>query len=651
MNTYKFKITFFLLLIINSAFSQVGIGNTDPKTSLDVTGALSLREGTALTLSNGVNNNIALGTTPSSFYRITGPTAAFSISSIAPVTTSDGQILTIQNTTTFPMTITHEGATGTAANRIYCANAADITLTGQYTTITLSYNLTQSRWSVISNSDSGTKNWSTTGNTGTLVTTNYIGTNDIQDFVVKTSAVVNTPVERMRITSVGNVGINATTPTATALLTINPNTNAIRSGIDMTLTGATSTATGLNIATANAAVNGITVTHSSPSISASLYGIGSVLDQTNIVSGYNGYRNGSGLSYGIYGINGTNTSYATNASTWAAFLQGRTVISSESSPTSAVGTDLEVRNTTTGAAAPATVSLRQTTSLATNGNVLANLNFGDNYVTTPQAQIKVIRDAAASSNADMPTAITFSTTPDGSSALTERMRISNAGNVGIGTTPSASTLLDMSGVTNKAMVAPNVALTATTTATITSPANGALIYNTATAGSGLTAVSPGYYYWNGSAWISMSSGGQSSTSYFSTGSLSVVTATTSFTLIPGMTATVTVPANCNVLVTADVGIITNSTSATNYSATDIALVVDGSTLTNGGYRRIYTVNNTTNVPVAQQAAISQSLNLSAGIHTIELNALGANKGGASATVGGDNTSALQGEMTITIIKR
>ena len=151
MNTYKFKITFFLFLIINSAFSQVGIGNTDPKTSLDVTGALSLREGTALTLSNGVNNNIALGTTPSSFYRITGPTAAFTITSFVPITASDGQLLTIQNTTTFPMTITHEGATGTAANRIYCANAADITLTGQFTTITLSYNLTQSRWSVISN--------------------------------------------------------------------------------------------------------------------------------------------------------------------------------------------------------------------------------------------------------------------------------------------------------------------------------------------------------------------------------------------------------------------------------------------------------------------------------------------------------------------
>jgi len=229
-----------------------------------------------------------------------------------------------------------------------------------------------------------------------------------------------------------NVGIGTAVPTATALLTINPTTNALRNGIDMTLSGATSTATGLNITTGNLNVNGISVTHSSASLTSSLYGIGSVLSSTNIVSGYNGFRNGSGLSYGIYGINGTSATYATNANTWAAFLQGRTVISSETSPSSALGTDLEIRNTTTGAGNPTTVSLRQTVSNTTNATVLSNLNFGDNHQTGPQAQIQVIRGAAGGAG-DLPTDMIFSTTPDASLTLTERMRIMNSGNIGIGT--------------------------------------------------------------------------------------------------------------------------------------------------------------------------------------------------------------------------
>ena len=605
MTTPNLKLLFLFFFVITNSFCQIGIRNTDPKATLDITATNAT--GTATTVDGII---------------------------IPRVTRERAQSMTSVPIST--MIYINEVATGSATG-----TTASVTSIGFYF-----YNGTT--WEKITTG--ATTDWSLTGNSGTTAGTNFIGTNDIQDFVIKTSAVANTPLERIKVTSAGNVGINATVPTATALLTINPNTNTIRSGIDMTLTNATSAATGLNINAGADTVNGITVTHSSASTSASLYGIGGVLSSTRIVSGYNGYRNGTGLSYGIYGINGTNSLYTTNANTWAAFLQGRTVISSESSPTSALGTDLEIRNTTTGAAAPATASMRQTTSLATSGDVLTNLNFGDNYVTTPQAQIKVLRDAAASSAADMPTAMTFSTTPDASATLTERMRITNAGNVGIGTIPAASTLLDMSAVTNKAMVAPNVALTATTTATISSPANGALIYNTATAGSGLTAVSPGYYYWNGSAWISMSSGGQSSTSYFSTGALGTVLSNAAFTLIPGMTATVTVPANCNVTVTANVGISTNSSSATGYSTTDVALYVDGSQLTNGGYRRISTVNNTSNQFASQQASMTVSLSLSAGSHTFAIYA-GGGGSGVSAYVGGASGSAYQGEMTVTILKR
>src|SRR5688572_4224505 len=51
--------------------------------------------------------------------------------------------------------------------------------------------------------------WQTTGNYGTSAVTNYIGTNDATDFVVRTNV-----TERMRVTSGGNVGVGDATPAA-----------------------------------------------------------------------------------------------------------------------------------------------------------------------------------------------------------------------------------------------------------------------------------------------------------------------------------------------------------------------------------------------------------------------------------------------------
>jgi hypothetical protein len=75
---------------------------------------------------------------------------------------------------------------------------------------------------------------------------------------------------------------------------------------------------------------------------------------------------------------------------------------------------------------------------------------------------------------------------------------------GIGTTtPNASAKLDVS-ASDKGFLPPRIALTASNVASpITSPANGLLVYNTATAGTSPNNVIPGYYFWNGSAWINM----------------------------------------------------------------------------------------------------------------------------------------------------
>ncbi len=82
-----------------------------------------------------------------------------------------------------------------------------------------------------------------------------------------------------------------------------------------------------------------------------------------------------------------------------------------------------------------------------------------------------------------------------------------AQNVGIGTTtPNASAALEVKS-SNKGLLVPRVALMGTNdVVTISSPVVSLLVYNTALAGTGLSAVTPGFYFWNGSNWINISSG-------------------------------------------------------------------------------------------------------------------------------------------------
>ncbi|RTY90238.1 hypothetical protein [Flavobacterium sp. GT3R68] len=78
--------------------------------------------------------------------------------------------------------------------------------------------------------------------------------------------------------------------------------------------------------------------------------------------------------------------------------------------------------------------------------------------------------------------------------------------IGFGTeTPRGA--LEVSSSTN-GLVLPQVALTSTAVSapvvnpqTAGAPVTGTLVYNTATAGAGATAVTPGYYFWDGVQWI------------------------------------------------------------------------------------------------------------------------------------------------------
>ena len=123
---------------------KVGIGTITPNTKADVDGDIALRAGT-FTAINGSNNNINIG--GASFIKITGPTAAFTITGISGGV--NGKVVILYNATTYNMTIANENTGSTATNRITTLSGSSITTTG-VGTITLIYDSTASRWIVTS---------------------------------------------------------------------------------------------------------------------------------------------------------------------------------------------------------------------------------------------------------------------------------------------------------------------------------------------------------------------------------------------------------------------------------------------------------------------------------------------------------------------
>ncbi len=193
-----------LLTITNgSLYAQnIGVKTVSPQTVLDVNGSVAIREGSPLSVVNGTNNNVAIDSM--SFYRITAPTATFTITGFA--NGSDGRMLTLLNATSYTMTLTHQ-ATSSAANQINTGGSSIIVASNGVAT--LMYNATLTKWVLTGGQGFATAltGWSTTGNSGTIAGTNFFGTIDSRDLVFKTN---NT--EAMRLTSGNYIGINVSNP-------------------------------------------------------------------------------------------------------------------------------------------------------------------------------------------------------------------------------------------------------------------------------------------------------------------------------------------------------------------------------------------------------------------------------------------------------
>ncbi|MBP6054243.1 MAG: hypothetical protein KA527_01275 [Cytophagaceae bacterium] len=116
---------------------------------------------------------------------------------------------------------------------------------------------------------------------------------------------------------------------------------------------------------------------------------------------------------------------------------------------------------------------------------------------------------------------------------------------GIGTSsPNASAKLEVF-ATDRGFLPPRVALTAANVFTpitgTSSAAAGLLVYNTQTAGSIPNNVVPGYYYWNGSAWVQIAGGLVIDNSKSASFTLTTADNNKLFIINSASTVTVTVP--------------------------------------------------------------------------------------------------------------
>ena len=166
-------------------------------------------------------------------------------------------------------------------------------------------------------------------------------------------------------------------------------------------------------------------------------------------------------------------------------------------------------------------------------------------------------------------------------------------------------------------------------------------------GSRFTSVSGSTFACNGAPGAAGGVAGQSGTSWFGTGGVTI-TPTTGFTLVPGLSATIDVPAGSFLFVTTTGGVQATSNTPAGFSTVDIFLSVDGSLNANGGYRRVE-VNNGEIGSVFAYWSLATTLQLTPGQHTIAVHAEGVDR--SNAVVSGDSSSVRQGTLNILTLKQ
>lgn len=174
-----------VFVCLSSQSQNVGINTTSPQASLDVYGDVIFRSAD-LVVADGTTLAMDVASNRFSYYRVSGPTADFTISGISAAV--EGRLVTLFNRSGFEMTLVNLDAGATSEDRIITGTNSDLVI-GNKGIVNLQYDGLEQKWVVLSNNkfNGGTVSggWGLSGNSGTNSATNFIGTNDAQPFVIR----------------------------------------------------------------------------------------------------------------------------------------------------------------------------------------------------------------------------------------------------------------------------------------------------------------------------------------------------------------------------------------------------------------------------------------------------------------------------------
>ncbi|HLU86944.1 MAG TPA: hypothetical protein VKZ44_04250 [Taishania sp.] len=139
--------------------------------------------------------------------------------------------------------------------------------------------------------------------------------------------------------------------------------------------------------------------------------------------------------------------------------------------------------------------------------------------------------------------------------------------------------------------------------------------------------------------------GQAANTVFSTSQLVLTASVTNYTLIPGLTQTITVPSGAKVYVSTNGG-FQNSATGTSYASGDFAIFVDG--IASAIQSRVVAANTQGLGQIITHWNMSGVLSLTPGSHTIQVRAKDAG-GTADGNVAGTN-DLIKGNLSVLIIK-